>query len=1416
MNSSSSRLHQTRAVALIIVLSMLVLLSAMIVAFMSTVSVDRTATQASVSGSISRQIADSTVNLVIGQIRDATTQKGETTTWASQPGAIRTYSGTQTSRRSLPLGGGGSDGRNAYVYDYAGGTLTDYVYKLYSADRMRVPANQYEMDKGDDLKEEVAVINGWENAPEEGFVDLNEPMLSQVTNSKGEKVTEPRYPIIDPRAKYTKDGSKNDAPESGIVDGFDAKISEDTTLRLDGGAAVPYIPMPVKWLYVLRDGTIGSEKLATEENPIVGRTAFWTDDETCKLNINTASEGTFWDTPSMSSNQESGNIAGGNPPSTGVLTSSGSSLSLAASQPVKGEYQRYSGHPSTTSLSPVLGWLWDVKHTDPVAPSATSNYFKFKEAIYQITPFLPSGSGTTQGATRNSKLDVVTAKGLLNINTKHLYASVDELIFKSIRNNATGLDPTPLLNNDKLTPDALERTRFFLTTNSRAPEVNLFGRPRVTIWPVSANPATRTQFDAAFIFASTIYKNPNSAVAEKQDKRFCLLRYDAKDDKYDFTLDGPGAPGGINTSQNTDMYRYLQWLTGKNASGTPTGAVPGFGGRLAQKYNFELAGSSERDQILTEIFDYMRAVNLVDTGAAANTTTKVTPYTPPFYDKEPEVGKEYTRHARSNDWSGQVTPLKVNNTMGLGRFITISEAALVFYRSGPPVTTPAPQPQRAMQAALVFEIATPMPGFPGIRETFFTKVRAIRPTGIALTGGPNITDIGFSREWLTNINNVASHEVADGRAFMPILGVAAPLYCYPQVTSRAAVTPRAKKFVNSLPASKDGGYKPDPAGDPSAAEPGTVCIYPYVSNDIPLVRTAPDTLYNEMTLTGGAFEVQIWSGESPLQPTNPDKRARLVQTLTLDFPTTPVKVRTPDSTGAGSDMRLSARLDGSLVGSRDLIRTQDVVRSLELTGGMDTASQRGDMRIAGARQVLPASYYTASGGLPLVTGPYWTKTTTSGTTTTTTTTAVVHSLACGHGEPMTGAANTGVAATTSFGNLVAGGNSRGSKPYILPREVVGGVTRSDGGPGDWDRGLSKHMDGAFGNKVDEGNVFFAYDQASGARLPYFRGRAIDDTGASFFTPNRMLPSAVMFGSLPTGALAGLPWQTLLFRPDHEAAGHPGSAVGPSSVGAKALGAPDHLFLDLFHIPVVEPFAISEPFSTMSKVNMNYVIAPFGYATGAPGENPGTKRERSYLRRDTALRGVLKSTFVTAVKTNASNAAHEEAPLGIGDIFRFPINLDRTLETFEMRLRDRAHPDQPLFRTASEICDIPLYPQGLIVSDWNTFWNTSYAQTGDNQRERPYAHIFPRLTTKSNVYTVHMRCQTIRKAPSKNSEDAKKFDEKKDTIVSEYRGQATIERFIDPNDPNLKNYNPYATTDGKGKVDGYYRYRVINVKQFAPH
>ena len=45
----------------------------------------------------------------------------------------------------------------------------------------------------------------------------------------------------------------------------------------------------------------------------------------------------------------------------------------------------------------------------------------------------------------------------------------------------------------------MDKTRFFLTAHSRAPELNLFGRPRVTIWPVWDEPFSTEQaaLDAA-------------------------------------------------------------------------------------------------------------------------------------------------------------------------------------------------------------------------------------------------------------------------------------------------------------------------------------------------------------------------------------------------------------------------------------------------------------------------------------------------------------------------------------------------------------------------------------------------------------------------------------------------------------------------------------------------------------------------------------------------------------------------------------------------------------------------------------------------------------------------------------------------------------------------------------------------------
>lgn len=1347
---------RSRGVALILVLAMLVLLSALIVAFMTSATNERSSSAAANSAAASRQIADTTVNLVMSQIREATTQAlaieegdtipRETAAWASQPGAIRTFTGKQST------GGKVTHTSGAWFPTYEAGNQ-DYVYKLYSSDRMRVSSEEYESR---DLPEEVKVVEQWKREePLEDHVDLNQPLL--VPRPDAENVVEPRYPIIDPRARFDENGRPVSGSAPGIVEGFDMKpgIEDNTLLLANGQTKVPYLPMPVKWLYVLADGSMGAADRATLHNPIVGRTAFWVDDETTKLNINTASEGTYWDTPMASSAMESGEVT-----ATGDLISAVTSLSLGASQPVRGEYQRYPGHPATTCLSPVLGWLGGIRPTSLTHPKAPG-LLQFKEMIYKLTPFIPNGKGTSLGATVNSDQVVpLGSEPKLNYATKRLYATVDELAFNDQRTTG-GTNPTTQVNfvststgaKNRLTPEAIEKVRAFLTTSSRAPELNLFGRPRVTIWPVHANPERRTAFDDLFAFTSTIGGKP-----------FYFTRADAKDSTNDFN------------PNNQRLFKYLQWLTGDGPR-----AIPGFGpnfspGGTGGKYGPITAGSgSERDQILTLILDYMRTVNLVDTGTRAR-TGQFQPYTP-FYGPQ-----GYTITVRPYEWSGQVTPLQIVEggavkSMGLGRFLTISEAALIFYRKGRALPDPKnagkilPPPE--MEAVLALEMATPMPGYPALKETYFTVVRAIRPTKITV-GAQSGADMGFSTEPLTNICNVPSHEVSYGRAFMPTLGFASQMHYFPDhrgptdpsLTSdpnrdtSTTITPKIfQRHLSTTP----GQYR----------RKQTVMYYPYVSNAFNIGNSA------NFTFSGGSFEVEIWTGEAPPVATG-DLRARLVQKILLDFPEEPLQLPVPTVKDATANVEYSfqRRLTGGAVDPWDFFKTdkfEDVVRSIEFTGGVASGSKaqgfasegnKGDLRLGMARIQVPAGFYEPRANYR-------------------STTRLIHGLSVSHGDPLTGHSGT-------RGVLAAGGTNRGSKPAILPNGI-NGVTRSDGGPGDWDRGLSKHMDGAFGNKVDEGNVWFNYSGGAGGRMPYFLGRGIEETGQSFFSPNRQIASAVMFGSLPTGVIRSQPWQTLLFRPDRErTTSHPGAKLPQ-----------DHLLLDLFHMPVIEPYAISEPFSTAGKVNLNYVIAPFGYAKSGAGMNQDAKNERSYLRRDTALRGVLKSTKLIAVPTKEAEAGHVEDPLSVTTQFRYDIDLNRTLEHFENRLKD---PKRGLFRSTSEICEMDLYPRGLSVSTWDRFWNTDYAQTGDNMRERPYAHIYPRLTTRSNVYTVHMRCQVLKKVPGTPHND---FVDGRDQVLGEYRGSTTIERYIDPNDPDLKNYD--ATTQS---AEPYYRFRIVGSRQFT--
>jgi hypothetical protein len=100
------------------------------------------------------------------------------------------------------------------------------------------------------------------------------------------------YPILDPAAVS---GTTSVQPT-----GFSINASVVGYTGGNASATNNPAPMPVRRLYQLQDGTLvpgtgtGNTTTvsgATAANPIVGRIAFWADDETCKVNINTAAEG---------------------------------------------------------------------------------------------------------------------------------------------------------------------------------------------------------------------------------------------------------------------------------------------------------------------------------------------------------------------------------------------------------------------------------------------------------------------------------------------------------------------------------------------------------------------------------------------------------------------------------------------------------------------------------------------------------------------------------------------------------------------------------------------------------------------------------------------------------------------------------------------------------------------------------------------------------------------------------------------------------------------------------------------------------------------------------------------------------------------------------------------------------------------
>ena len=1447
-----------RSFALVIVLVLLALATILVVGLLVVVGNDRKTSKIESNGSGSHLLADEVVQEVIGQIQQATAG-GPTTAWASQPGMIRTY-------------------------DNTGAELTNY--KLYSSGAMTTTGS---LTVGGTAGIGANKVNDFDPnwaSKTAIWTDLNLP----VTDASGYI----DFPILDGNniKLLTKDANGNAASS---YYGFDAYNNTTGAAGADGlpdvqgfsidPNQVTYnpaqtlspsntpVPMPVQWLYQLRDGTViagdststttatfvNAAKQPSASNPIVARIAFWTDDETSKVNINTAGEGTYWDTPRFYGKDN--NPAGLTSP-TGVvnsllMTTNNLEMQYAFNQPAQFEFQRYPGHPAQVALSPILPKLAALSVATGVAVTDAQNV---ANTMANVTPFLASGAtaGGTIGGT-------VRAGGAINLslaNRTAPYASIDELQFAT--SGTTPRTVTTDVNGNALVGKAdLERARFFVTASSRAPEVNLFGLPRISDWPIHTSLATNstslytTSFDRLTAYCSTI----GSTFYHFQRQKF-------NDTGFDYS----------SITRNQQLYTYLQNLTSQ--------PVPGFGGGST---GFLSKFGADRDQILTEIFDYIRCTDDFDVNLGPPPGDTMTPTK--LYGATQYQFAQYQGYPVNASY-GQITPIKIGTTKGLGRFPTLTEVAVVFICCADgtqPASSTTTLTQRQL-AQLTSNMSAPTnyppvtlsnPNWTNQINSFITNNSPF--TDVTLYSNPAFNYPPNSTRNLGPTQKMYQMALLF-KTFCPssglypiqpdfILQVSGNGTTYDQAITINGATP-ANPFM-AAPANfptfnclKLGNYQLDFGGNsgfqgtwgpcylcwahdpPLGFQKQNYPIYAFISkpfiidtsvtsalqfaSDVQLQINLYHGLYSyDGNQSSANFSVDPLSSSitgqkvnatptpAPTVQTVVNNPANLIQTFNVTLPARnpvtgsaytfpfPTLACTP-GTEVTATNNVTCQWYIPYRGSntkRYLIYGDQGTNSLAWTDVCQSVSvYNGDGRQVAATPVvdsfsspsvfLPhprygdgatpfADYLRAfQGSASQATAEQFPMDTT-GTTTT----------------------KQGRLVNLPYGKVFNEPASPDAPHYLLTSnpsastQILADPTLANG-PAytmDWDNAIAGEVqDGAYINKADDGD--FQNGLSGGFNLPYFNyGDNSVTNAATFLTPNRLMPSPGMFGSLPTGAQRGKGWQTLLFRPATQANGkqHPDAGVPAYSASYNQYTtAPDHLLMDLFWTPVVEPYAISDPFSTAGKINMNYQIAPF-----------------TYLDRSTPLVCLMKSEKLIAVPSADSQIYKN---YGNTHQYRLPLDMSETGSLRQFKARFAAG---DLFRSATVICDIFLKPIKDALgarqtwsadSDAVTFWSNNL-MTGDNMREKPYTNLYGRLTTKSNTFTVHFRAQTLQKAPNT---PANQWVDGSDVVTSDYRGSTLIERYLDVSDPNVTGTD-WANAASTANLDTLYKFRVVSTKRFAP-
>ena len=230
--------------------------------------------------------------------------------------------------------------------------------------------------------------------------------------------------------------------------------------------------------------------------------------------------------------------------------------------------------------------------------------------------------------------------------------------------------------------------------------------------------------------------------------------------------------------------------------------------------------------------------------------------------------------------------------------------------------------------------------------------------------------------------------------------------------------------------------------------------------------------------------------------------------------------------------------------------------------------------------------------------------------------------------------------------------------------------------------------------------------------------------------------------------------------------------------------------------------------------MNYQILPFTYITRDTGVRAVLGSELIARVPLAATSYTSPSTQVNLYKGGAGSSAAPSTPAGSVSVARLPLNLDEYNGTLAQFSAKFASGD--IFKSASEICDLYLVPRDSVANytwpGFDTKWyGNDFALVGDNVRERPYAEIYPRLTTKSNTYTVHFKVQAIQGSALNPTQ----WNENSGAIKAEYRGSTTLERYVDPTDNNIPDYGDGTDPTAKTSIESFYKWRVISNNAFPP-